>query len=180
MAPAKRTGKRPTAAEEKAFWAAIEAAWQGASARAIAERDALVTRDPDADEDDEPHTEAVDDALVGVTERLRAHLETLDREALVAFDRVMERKLHEIDREDVHDVTDGSDDGFLSARGFIVALGRAFYEKVAEDPSFAVLDAEHGDICYLAAHVHEERFGEMPKTESGISRESGANPDGWS
>ncbi|MET8089612.1 hypothetical protein [Micromonospora sp. NPDC005220] len=51
------------------------------------------------------------------------------------LDPVVERKLHDIDREDIHEVTDGSDDGFLYARGFIVALGRAYYEAVRTRPA---------------------------------------------
>ena len=45
------------------------------------------------------------------------------------------------DREEVHDVTDGSDDGFLYARGFILAAGRDFY-AVDADLRLAVLDAD--------------------------------------
>ena len=45
---------------------------------------------------------------------------------LTSLDRVLERKLYDIDRADVQAVTDGSEDGFLYARGFIVAMGRDF------------------------------------------------------
>jgi hypothetical protein len=34
---------------------------------------------------------------------------------------VLERTLYDIDRADIQAVTDGSDDGFLYARGFVVA-----------------------------------------------------------
>ncbi|NYF54811.1 hypothetical protein HDA35_000642 [Micromonospora purpureochromogenes] len=64
---------------------------------------------------------------------------------------MVERKLHDIDREDVHEVTDGSDDGFLYCRGWIVALGRAFYEAVRADPAMAVLDADCEEMCYRDA-----------------------------
>jgi hypothetical protein len=43
---------------------------------------------------------------------------------LASLDRVLERKLYDIDRADIQAVTDGSDGGFLYARGFIVAMGR--------------------------------------------------------
>jgi hypothetical protein len=38
-------------------------------------------------------------------------------DALTSLDRVLERKLWEIDRVDIHAVTGGSDDGFLYSRG---------------------------------------------------------------
>ncbi len=53
----------------------------------------------------------------------------------MAFDRMLERKLplYNVDRQEIQEVTDGSDDGFLYARGFIVALGelRAAVDKTA-------------------------------------------------
>jgi hypothetical protein len=58
-------------------------------------------------------------------------------EELTSLDRVVERKLYDLDREDVHEVTDGSDDGFLYARGFIVAMGKDFYGAVLANPSVA-------------------------------------------
>ncbi len=98
---------------------------------------------------------------------------------LTVLDRVLERKLYNIDRADIQQVTDGSDDGFLYCRGFIVAMGRNFYEAVAADPAVAVLDAECEAMCYLFANLHNDRFGVYPDTGSGISRESASNPAGW-
>jgi hypothetical protein len=66
----------------------------------------------------------------------------LPGDELTSLDRVLERKLYDIDRTDIQAVTDGSDDGFLYARGFIVAMGRDFYDAVVGDPQVAVLDAE--------------------------------------
>src|SRR5262245_17068655 len=66
----------------------------------------------------------------------------LSDEDLVDMDRVLERKLYDIDREDIQAVTDGSDDGFLYCRGLIVALGRDFYEAVVANPAMAVPDGE--------------------------------------
>ena len=172
----KSTARRPTEAEEKAFWAALEDAWGPAGADVNAARRALSERDPDGGE---PDVAVIDGALHDVVARLRNHLEALDAEALVTFDRVLERKLYEIDREDVQEITDGSDDGFLYARGFIVALGKPFYDAVDAAPAMAICDAECGGICYLPAYVHQERFGSWPETGSGISRESCTNPKGW-
>ncbi|WP_447002960.1 hypothetical protein ACRAKI_25030 [Saccharothrix isguenensis] len=79
----------------------------------------------------------------------------------------------------MHEVTEGSDDGLLYARGCIVALGQEFHEAVSRDPRVAVGDAEGEGPCYFFARVHAERFGDYPETGSGISRESGRNRAGW-
>jgi hypothetical protein len=177
------TGTLPSAADEARLWALIEAAWAELGAAPQAARRALVERDP-ADDDDEPDEDdpssAIDGWLAPFLDRL-AHLSAeLSAQELTDLDRVVERKLHDIDREDIHEVTDGSDDGFLYCRGFIVALGRDYYEAVRARPAVAVLDAECESMCYFFAHLHNDRFGSWPETGSGISRESFGNPAGWS
>ena len=182
-APAKKATKPkaalPTPEEEVRFWSLIEDAWATQSAEVNASRKALATRDPNGE--DEPDTGSVDEALEAVVDSLRAAFanEDFPREELVAMDRVLERKLYDIDRAAIQEVTDGSDDGFLYARGFIVALGKAFYDSVLANPEIAICDAECEDMCYLPAHVHEERFGAWPETGSDISRESCSNQAGW-
>ena|SRR6266568_983875 len=64
-------------------------------------------------------------------------------------------------------------------RGFIVAMGRDFYDAVVSDPEMAVLDAECEGMCYFFAHLHRERFGEFPERGYGISRGSCSNAIGW-
>lgn len=108
---------------------------------------------------------------------LRKQLSDLPAEELLAFDRILERKLYDIDRADIHERTDGSDDGFLYCRGFIVAIGRRYYEAVREDPDLAVMDAECEQMCYISWHLYHDRFGEM--SPSGISRETCSNVAGW-
>lgn len=170
-------GTLPTPAEEARFWSLLEDAWSTQGKEANAARRALATRDPEEDADTAP----VEEALDGMIESLRAAFAFADfpREELLAMDRVLERKLYQIDRKDVHEVTDGSDDGFLYARGFIVAMGKAFYDAVDANPQLAVLDAECEVMCYLPAHVHNDRFGDFPETGSNISRESSSNGPGW-
>jgi hypothetical protein len=170
------TGELPTEADETRFWALIESAWDRLDPAANEARRALARRDPESDEVD---LEAVDEHLEEFTESLRAGCEGMTSEELTALDRVLERKLYEIDREDIHEYTDGSDDGFLYCRGFIVALGRQFYEAVAANPATAVMDAEWEEMCYFFDHLHHERFGEYAETGSGISRESNSNTAGW-
>src|SRR3982751_1746731 len=113
------------------------------------------------------------EALEEVIPALRESLEQLPSPELLAFDRILERKLYDIDRSEIQEHTDGSDDGFLYCRGFIVAAGKAYYDAVNTDPSRAMMDLECEDLCYLSARVYLKKFGEMP--DSGISRESVSN-----
>ncbi|MEU4162197.1 DUF4240 domain-containing protein [Actinoplanes sp. NPDC026670] len=166
----------PTAADEDRFWQLIETAWAGLGPEPAAIRRHLVSRPDDEDED---ALYALDPWLDRFTEQLRAASAGLSAADLTSLDRVLERKLYDIDREDIHEVTDGSDDGFLYARGFIVAAGREFYEAVRADPAVAIIDAECEEMCYFFAHLHNERFGAYPETGSGISRESSSNQSGW-
>jgi hypothetical protein len=55
------------------------------------------------------------EALEEVIPSLLATLEQLSQNDLLAFDQILERKLFEIDRAEVQEQTDGSDDGFLYA-----------------------------------------------------------------
>jgi hypothetical protein len=140
----------PTADEESRFWSLISSAWQGVEGRDL-------------------------DAFLN---NLGMLSEDLPADELTALDRVMERKLYDLDRADVHAVIDGSDDSFLYGRGYLVALGRDHYEAVLADPG----NAEEGrceELCYFFAHLRERRHGEWPDTGSGISRETGSNEAGW-
>jgi hypothetical protein len=169
-------GRRlPRAEDEARFWALVETAWAPCSAEANRVRAALAARAPDPDAD----LSAVDGALPVFLGTLADQCRTLPGDELTSLDRVLERKLYDIDRADIQAVTDGSDDGFLYARGFIVAMGRNFYDAVASDPQVAVRDAECEEMCYFFAHLYRERFGEFPETGSGVSHESCSNATGW-
>ena len=156
---------------ETQFWNLLEEAWNEAGGLS-AQRASLAR--PSASEE---ALEEVSIALEEMIPALAARLEQIDKQELLSFDRILERKLYDIDREEIQQHTDGSDDGFLYARGFIVAMGQSYYESISGTPSLATMDAECEDICYLSHHIYEDRFGEMP--ESDISRESASNPEGW-
>jgi Protein of unknown function (DUF4240) len=165
----------PSAEDEARFWARVEAAWAQCSAEANRVRRALAARAPGPDTD----LSAVEGALPVFLGTLADQCRELPGGELTSLDRVLERKLYDIDRADIRAVTDGSEDGFLYARGFIVAMGRDFYDAVTSDPQVAVMDAECEEMCYFFAHLYRERFGEFPETGSGISRESCSNATGW-
>ncbi|MEU6075887.1 DUF4240 domain-containing protein [Micromonospora sp. NPDC047074] len=166
----------PTSEEEARFWALVESAWERLGDEPAAHRRALLTREPGVDDEG---AYAIGAWLDRFLDNLRELSAGLSGRELTDLDRVLERKLHDIDRADVHEVTDGSDDGFLYCRGFIVALGRDFYEAVSVDPTMAVPDADCEAMCYFFGRLHRERFGDWPVTGSGISRESCTNPAGW-
>jgi hypothetical protein len=165
----------PSTEDEARFWARVEAAWAQCSAEANRARRALAARASAPD----THLSAVEGALPVFLGTMTDQCRELPGDELTSLDRVLERKLYDIDRADIQAVTDGSEDGFLYARGFIVAMGRDFYDAVASDPEVGVLDAECEEMCYFFADLYRERFGEFPETDSGISRESCSNASGW-
>lgn len=167
----------PNAADEARFWALLEEAWLRQGPEVNRARQALASRHPDTEA--EAEAAVVEEALESVLSELTGECDGWSSDELTDLDRVVERKLYDIDRADIQAVTDGSDDGFLYARGFIVALGRDYYDAVAREPDMAVLDAECEEMCYFFAHLHHARFGDFPATGSGISRESCSNPAGW-
>jgi hypothetical protein len=157
--------------DESRFWVMIETAWQAVGGKAKARQ-----RLADGKLSEEKAEELLE-SLNEVIPTLRDRLDKLSGPDLLAFDRVLERKLYDIDRAEVQEHTDGSDDGFLYARGFIVAAGKGYYDAVNARPSIAMMDLECEEMCYLSWHIHEEKFGPVPP--SGISRESCSNTAGW-
>jgi Protein of unknown function (DUF4240) len=149
----------------------IESAWKSAGGKTKA-REKLAQGKLSEDGADE-----LQECLEEVIPSLREGLDRLSAEDLLAFDRILERKLFEIDRVEVQEHTDGSDDGFLYARGFIVVAGRTYFDAVNAEPSKAMMGLECEDMCFLPYHLYSEKFGEMPASE--ISRESHSNKAGW-
>lgn len=113
-----------------------------------------------------------------VIRRIRRALEALPQEALIAFDRVLERKLYDIDRYEILCYTD-DDENFLGARGHIVGLGKTFYDAVNEDPEIALCGFHCKAMTNLPQKVYTKRFGKYPGTGSNISRKSESNKAGW-
>ena len=156
---------------EDRFWEMIEAGWQAAGGKTKARQKLAKRKLPE--EDAEELVESLDDVLLELTKQLRL----LSAAELLAFDRILERKLYDIDRAEIQKQTDGSDDGFLYARGFIVVVGKGYYDAVNAEPATALMDLECEEMCWLPSQIYEEKFGEMPP--SAISRESCSNAAGW-
>jgi hypothetical protein len=157
--------------EESQFWSMVETAWQAVSGK-VKERRHLATGSLSEDRAEEL-VETVEEFIPA----LRVQLEQLSAEELLGFDRILERKLYDIDRAEIQERTDGSNDGFLYCRGFIVAAGQAYYNAVNTDPDIAMMDLECEEMCYISLHLYEGKFGRMPA--SGISRESCQNRAAW-
>jgi hypothetical protein len=157
--------------DEIGFWNAIEAAWKRAGGKLKA-RQKLA-----AGKLSQEKAEELLESLDEFTAALRDQLQLLSAADLLAFDRILVQKLYDIDRSDIQEHTDGSDDGFLYARGFIVAAGKEYYDAVNAEPSVALSGLDCEDICYMSLHLYEEKFGEIP--DSVISRESCSNKSGW-
>jgi hypothetical protein len=157
--------------DDTRFWSLIESAWKSVGGKAKARQDLA---DGDFADDE---VETLNESLAEVIPALREQLDQLPAAELLAFDRILEWKLYDIDRAEVQEHTDGSDDGFLYARGFIVVVGKAYYDAVNADPDRALMDLECEEMCYLSFHLHTEKFGDIPP--SGISRESCSNRAAW-
>jgi Protein of unknown function (DUF4240) len=157
--------------DETRFWSIIESAWEDIDGQAGA-RQLLATGQLSEDSADEL-AESLEDFIPA----LQGLLDGLPADELLAFEHILEHKLHDIDRADIQKYTDGSDDGFLYARGFIIAAGKGYYNAVQTQPSIAMMDLECEDMCFVARIMYEEKFGEMPPSD--VSIESCSNKAGW-
>ncbi|GGN03543.1 hypothetical protein GCM10010109_09830 [Actinoplanes campanulatus] len=166
----------PSPADEARFWALLEAAWAELGDEPAAVRQRLIQRAPGAYPE---WLYDLDPWMDPFLERLRGLSDGLGSGELTGLDRVLERKLYDLDRRDVYDATPATEEGFLHARGYIVAAGQEFYQAVQAEPRLAIEDAWCEGMGWFFAHLHRERFGGDPETGSGISRESYSNEAGW-
>ena len=166
---------RGRAINETRFWKIIDTAWQSSDETRSYQKQ--IIRSLESEEAKEAVESQYGEFPDEVVDSIRSQLDVLSAEDLLTFDRILERKHYYIDWEEIHEYTDGSDDGFLYCRGFIVAMGQAFYDTVNADPSKALCDFECEVICYISSHLYEYKFGELP--ESDICRETGSNDEGW-
>lgn len=168
-----------------AFWAAIDSAWDAAAtALPAAEQSGVssarstLSSSTASSEDRLAAVSTLDKVQSAFLSSLRASLDKLSQADLAQWDEQCAQALYAIDTQAIHEVLDGSDDGFLYARGFVVSLGREYYELVKKEPEvYGIEDAECESFCYLAAHLCNEKFGEWPKAS--VSRESCSNAEGW-
>ncbi|MBX9772653.1 MAG: DUF4240 domain-containing protein [Candidatus Obscuribacterales bacterium] len=110
---------------------------------------------------------------------------TLPASKIEGFEEQLCQVLYEIDtREHMHNagMSAGSSDGFLYARCFVVASGKAFYESVKQDPKKMPksLDEWCEPLLYVAEQAWEHSVRQHKWNYSPtVSYESGSNSKGW-
>ena len=132
--------------------------------------------------------EALDDGMEDeAVEPLREALAGKTESELFDFEELLSQKLHAIDGEVFAEQAGdagGSDDGFLYARCYVVAKGRAFYEAVLSDPTRMPKSIEQW--CESLLYQHHEAWAELTGNDesdwpfqASVSYESGSNRDLW-
>jgi hypothetical protein len=125
-----------------------------------------------------------------ITENLTSHLEKLEPEEIVGFEKLFWELIEQAYRWDMwavaYIINGGcSDDGFLYFRGWLISQGRKCFEDAILNPETAadfVIDEqvvegiECEDILYAARDAYKNKTGaEMPDYDSG---EVKGEPDG--
>ena len=154
------------------FWDLIERAWM-ANEQLYNER-AIVLR-----KKDKKLVYGLESKMSIVMENLEQGLKTLDKEQLTRFNQFVEKKLYLIDRAEIHKYTDGGDDSFYYNRGFILALGKEYYEKINRKPRHATFDAECETICFLGYSVYEDKFNKEFERYQYHDATTGSNIHEW-
>ena len=114
----------------------------------------------------------------GSAEKLKQILLTFSKEEIISFHQHLDEAMYQLDREDIHEITDGSEDGFEYARLWIVSQGRRYFEAVLHDPNFAEEDEENEPFGYAAQEAYEEKWQE-PFPHLPNKRATGTNKAGW-
>lgn len=158
---------------EQKFWEIIESAWTDSPKLYNLKTKALETNDEELLE------ELSGEVGETILENYNKRLILLDKQKFTEFIHILEEKLYRIDREVIHKYTDGSDDGFLYCRCFILAMGERYYNMVDENPSKATMDLEAEIFGFSAYKVFQEKFGEEFDRNSIHCIESCSNKSGW-
>ncbi len=157
-----------------AFWELIESAWSEHPAL-LKKRDKAI-----ADGNRKALVALADDIEDTILDDYQDSLYELERDELTAFIQHLEERLYNIDREAIMDAAGSSEEGFVYARCYIVAMGRRYYGLVEGDPSKAVPDAEAEGFGFTAYSIYADRFDEEFKRNSKHSIAARSNKAAWS
>jgi len=155
------------------FWNIIELSWQDS---------------PELDKRRQLAIDSNDEEILGelsmeledtILENYRRRLSQLDKAEFTSFIHHLEERMYHIDREEIHEYTDGSDDGFVYCRCFIVGMGKEYYDMIDTEPSKATMDIEAELFGFSAYGFYEEKFGEDFERYTYHSMESASNSEGW-
>ncbi len=158
---------------EEKFWQIIETAWSKVTTLHIIRAIAVKTNDKDL------LAELSSAMGVQILPHFKAALATLDKITLTKFIHFQEAKLYQIDRQEIHQYTDGSDDGFLYRRCFIFGMGEAYYNKIDKNPKKAAIDLAAENFGFAAYQVYEKKFGQAFNRNSVHCIESCSNEEKW-
>lgn len=161
---------------ETTFWALIEQAWLEISPTLFKKRLQI------AEEKGEKYPtdlgmELSDVASSDLVENLTEKLRPVSKDDLLVFDRILERKMYDIDCAELYEYTAVDDESFMHSRAFVVAMGEKYYELLKNEPDRATCDLDAEDFCYFAKNLYEELYGTFPTSD--ISRETESNTAGW-
>jgi predicted DNA-binding WGR domain protein len=158
---------------ETVFWEIIESSWSDSPRLNKKRAKALISNE------EELLAELSEELSETILENFNKRLLKLSKDDLTAFIHILEERLYNIDREDIHEYTDGSDDGFLYCRCFILGMGKQYYEMVDSDPSKTTMDLEAEIFGFSAYQQYEGKFGEEFDRYSVHSIETCSNENGW-
>jgi hypothetical protein len=156
------------------MWQMIELAWTKAEASHAGKggagslRESILGGVRDYDVAMQPFCWALDDLLA----------DTVTKDGLLSFARAFETHLFALDREDLCAHIGLGDDGFLDARGFIIAMGESYFNRVTADPKAAVPQASVEQAYMAIIRAWETRFA-CPFPRFGIRVTTGSNLGGW-
>ena len=155
------------------FWEIIEASWAD-SPKLYKKRAKALTSN-----DEELLIELSEDLTDTILQNYIRRLHLLNKDELTEFILILEERLYHLDREEIHMFTDGSDDGFLYCRCFILGMGEQYYTMIDQEPEKATMDIEAESFGFEAYGVYQEKFGEEFERYQIHSIESGSNTNGW-
>lgn len=158
---------------EATFWQLIEDAWADAPQWNEYRAYAIRTNDPEA-------MMHLDRAL---DEDVRIHYENrlkqLSKRELTEFIHILEERIYNLDRSELCDRVEGSDDSFLYIRCFIVGVGEAYYQAIEQHYDLANGEAWAEGFGFAAYAVYEDVYGEEFDRYQFHSMETCSNEAGW-
>jgi hypothetical protein len=158
---------------QDSFWDILDKSWLDSSTLYEQRKQAIKDNDEALLEQLSCHLE--DTIIENYTKRLAK----LSKDELTAFIHIFEERMYNIDRKEIHEHTDGSDDGFLYCRCFILGMGKEYYEMIDKTPSKAKFDLEAESFGFSPYGVYEDVFGEEFDRATEYSIESCSNGAGW-
>jgi len=155
------------------FWSIIEATWSKIPTLHIIRAIAIKTNDKEL-------LKELSSAMeTQILPHYKEALAKLDKASLTSFIRFQEAKLYQIDRQEVHQYTNGSNDGFLYCRCFILGMGEAYYNMIDKHPQKATVELEAENFGFQAYWLFEEKFGQTFDRNAVHSIESCSNEEKW-